>query len=306
MTAIQTTGLTKRYGSVTALHHLDLTVETGEVFGFLGPNGAGKTTTIDLLLDFIRPTDGRATVLGYDAQTETDAVRDRIGILPEGMDLWERSSGIRHVEFALDATGGSADPDHLIDRVGLDRDDARRTVGDYSKGMKQRLGMAMALAGDPELLVLDEPSSGLDPHGIRQMRDIVREEAETGTTVFFSSHQLEQVAAVCTKVGILDAGELVAIDTIEGLRESAGVGHELVFDLAEPYDGPLESVDGVIDVRHDNERVYVGYADPSAKAKIVHHLVEHGATVRNFELEEASLEDLFQVYTNGETGGASA
>ena len=120
MTAIETTGLTKRYGEETALEGLDLTVEAGEVFGFLGPNGAGKTTTIDLLLDFIRPTEGTATVLGFDTQDETDAVRDRVGILPDGFDLWERSSGYRHLEFALESKGGTESPEALLERVGLD------------------------------------------------------------------------------------------------------------------------------------------------------------------------------------------
>lgn len=300
MTAIRTIDLSKRFGSVTAVDGLELTVEEGEVFGFLGPNGAGKTTTIDLLLDFIRPSEGRAEVLGYDVQADTDEVRSRIGILPEGFDLWERSTGRRHLEFALEATAGTADIDHLLDRVGLDRDDATRRVGDYSKGMKQRLAMAMALAGDPDILILDEPSSGLDPHGIRLMREIVRDAADDGTTVFFSSHQLEQVAAVCNRVGILDEGRLVATDTIEGLREAAGVGHDLVLDVDEPHVDGLADIDGVVDVSVEAGRLRVGYATPAAKATVIHRIIEAGVEVRDFEIDEASLEDLFEVYTNGQ------
>lgn len=301
MTAIETNGLTKRYESVTAVDGLNLTVDKGEVFGFLGPNGAGKTTTIDLLLDFIRPTEGQASVLGFDVQTETDRVRERIGILPEGFDLWERSTGIRHLEFAIDSTGASVSPDALLNRVGLNRDDGRRKVGNYSKGMKQRLAMAMALAGQPEILILDEPSSGLDPHGIRLMREIVREEAASGTSVFFSSHQLEQVAAVCTRVGILDEGKLVATDTIDGLRDAAGVGNTLVLELAESFEGDLSHIDGVTEVTSTNGLLRVGFASPSAKAKIVHTVVDAGVEVRDVDIDEARLEDLFDVYTNGAT-----
>jgi ABC-2 type transport system ATP-binding protein len=301
MTAIETHGLTKRFGDVVAVDGIDLTVGEGEVFGFLGPNGAGKTTTIDLLLDFIRPTSGTATVLGYDANEEAGAVRERIGILPDGFDLWDRSTGYRHLEFALESTGGDEDPDQLLDRVGLDRSAAERKVGDYSKGMTQRLAMAMALAGDPDLLVLDEPSSGLDPHGIRAMQDIVREEAAQGTTVFFSSHILGQVSAVCDRVGILDDGELVTVDTIDGLREESGVGSRLVLDVDRAPDVDLTRIDGVTDVAIDDGEVTVTYADESAKARVCHRLVDAGVAVRDFRTAEATLEELFTAFTATET-----
>ncbi|WP_436346710.1 ATP-binding cassette domain-containing protein [Natronorubrum sp. FCH18a] len=303
MTAIETTRLTKRYGEETALEALELTIEEGEVFGFLGPNGAGKTTTIDLLLDFIRPTEGSATVLGYDTHEETDAVRDRVGILPDGFDLWERSSGYRHLEFALDSKGGSESPEALLERVGLDLADAERPVGDYSKGMAQRLAMAMALVGDPDLLILDEPSSGLDPHGIRTFQEIIREEAADGTTVFFSSHILGQVSAVCDRVGILDDGELVTVDTIAGLRERSGVGSSLVVDVAgepTPEQVPLTDIDGVTEVTADDGRLRVTYADPAAKAHAIHRLVESGTPIVDFEVAEATLEDLFSAFTGAD------
>ncbi|MCU4926547.1 ABC transporter ATP-binding protein [Halobacteria archaeon AArc-dxtr1] len=298
MTAIETASLTKRYGDETALDGLDLAVEEGEVFGFLGPNGAGKTTTIDLLLDFIRPTEGSASVLGYDAQAETDAVRDRVGILPDGFDLWERSSGYRHLEFALESKDGTESPEALLDRVGLDERDAERPVGDYSKGMRQRLAMAMALVGDPDVLVLDEPSSGLDPHGIQTFQEIIREEAAGGTTVFFSSHILGQVAAVCDRVAILDGGELVTVDTIAGLRERSGVGSSLVVDVAGEPAPDLASIEGVTEVTaEDDGRLRITYADPAAKGLAIHRLVDSGATVLDFEIEEATLEDLFSAFT---------
>jgi len=305
MNAIETDGLTKTYGEVTALSGLDLAVEEGEVFGFLGPNGAGKTTMIDLLLDFIRPTAGSATVLGFDAQAEAGAVRERVGILPDGFDLWGRSSGYDHLEFALDSTGGAEDPDALLDRIGLDRNDAERPVGDYSKGMKQRLGMAMALVGDPDLLILDEPSTGLDPNGIRTMQDIVQEASARGTTVFFSSHVLGQVSAVCDRVGILEDGELVTVDTIEGLRETAGIGSRLHLEVDGPPSADLTALSGVTDVTVEGGGVAVTYADPAAKARVVHRVVESGTTVHDFETEEATLEDLFAAYTETEVASVA-
>jgi ABC-2 type transport system ATP-binding protein len=306
MAAIETSGLTKEYGDETALSDLDLTVAEGEVFGFLGPNGAGKTTTIDLLLDFIRPTEGTASVLGYDVQADPDAVRDRVGVLPDGFDLWERSSGYRHLDFALESVGGDEEPDHLLDRVGLDPEDAERPVGDYSKGMAQRLAMAMALAGDPDLLILDEPSSGLDPHGIRRMQNLVREAAADGTTVFFSSHILGQVAAVCDRVGILDDGELVTVDTLDGLRETAGVTSKLVVDLDGRPDAEVAALDGVTDADFADGQLQVAYADPTAKAAVVHRLVESGATVLDFETEEATLDDLFSAFTGTDSAEAGS
>ncbi|MFC4246223.1 ATP-binding cassette domain-containing protein [Natribaculum luteum] len=300
MTAIETHDLTKRYGDVVALDGIDLSIREGEVFGFLGPNGAGKTTTIDLLLDFIRPTAGSATVLGYDAQVEADAVRERVGVLPDGFDLWERSSGYRHLEFAIESKGGDEDPDGLLERVGLEQEDARRHVGDYSKGMKQRLAMAMTLVGDPDLLILDEPSTGLDPHGIRTMQELVRERAADGTTVFFSSHILSQVSAVCDRVGILDEGELVTVDTIEGLRETAGAGSRLVVRVADEPTVDLEGIEGVTDVAFGDGSVTATYVEPAAKATVVHRLVENGVDVLDFEIREPTLEDLFEAYTNGD------
>ncbi|MFC6769580.1 ABC transporter ATP-binding protein, partial [Natrinema soli] len=234
MTAIETTGLTKEYGDLTAVDDLDLTVDDGEVFGFLGPNGAGKSTTINMLLDFARPTAGSATVLGYDAQTEADEISPRVGVLPEGFDIYPRLSGRRHIEFASKTKAAGDDPDEILERVGLSAEDAGRPAGDYSKGMRQRLATGMALVGDPDLLIMDEPSSGLDPHGIREMQELVRSEAERGTTVFFSSHILGQVAAVCDRIGVLNEGELVAVDTIEGLRDEIGGGATMTLALSGP------------------------------------------------------------------------
>ncbi len=301
MTVIETDGLTKRYGSgddsVVALSDLDLAVEAGEVFGFLGPNGAGKSTTIDLLLDYVRPTMGSATVLGLDAHADSETLRERVGVLPEGFGLYDRLAGRRHLEFAIDWTDASDDPDALLDRVGLNGSDATRPVGDYSKGMRQRLAMAMALVGDPDLLVLDEPSSGLDPHGIRRMRELVREEAARGATVFFSSHVLGQVEAVCDRVGILSDGELVAVDTVEGLREAVGTGSELRLRVTGRVEVDVTTIDGVETAIQSDGVLRVACSDPRAKARVVARLADAGVEILDVDSEGASLEDVFTAYT---------
>jgi ABC-2 type transport system ATP-binding protein len=313
MDAIRTSGLTKRYGGglrggqqVTAVDDVDLVVEAGEVYGFLGPNGAGKSTTIDMLLDYARPTEGTVEVLGHDVHADPEAVRERTGVLPEGYGLYDRLSGRRHLEFAIDWQDADDDVGALLDRVGLDQDDATRPVGDYSKGMQQRLALAMALVGEPDLLVLDEPSSGLDPNGIRLMRDVVREEADRGATVFFSSHVLGQVEAVCDRVGILDDGELVAVDTVEGLREAAGAGATLELTLEDaPTSGEgaaalAAGVEGVEGIETRRSQLRVACSQPRAKAAVVARVVQHGHEVVDVGAEEASLEDVFAAYTNGD------
>ena len=300
MTAIELDGVTKRFEDVTAVSNLSLTVEEGEVFGFLGPNGAGKSTTINVLLDFVRPTAGTVRVLGHDAREESVAVRERTGVLPEGFDVYDRLTGRAHVEFAIDSKEVDADPDAVLERVGL-ADAADRKAGGYSKGMRQRLALAMALVGDPDLLVLDEPSSGLDPAGAKEMREIVLSEAERGTTVFFSSHILEQVEAVCDRVGILRAGELVAVDSIEGLREATDADATLRVAVGDRVDdeviAEIRSLAGVQSVDRDDDGALRVACDSDAKTTVVTELEEHGITVTDFTTEEASLEDLFLAYT---------
>ncbi|MFB6304780.1 MAG: ATP-binding cassette domain-containing protein [Haloferacaceae archaeon] len=300
MAAIELRGVTKEFGDVTAVDDLDLTVPEGEVFGFLGPNGAGKSTTINLLLDFVRPTAGSVTVLGHDAQEASVAVRQRTGVLPEGFDVYDRLTGRRHVAFAMDSKDVDGDPDAVLERVGLG-DAADRKAGGYSKGMRQRLALGMALVGQPELLVLDEPSSGLDPGGAREMREIVRQEADRGATVFFSSHVLGQVEAVCDRVGIMRDGRMIAQDSIEGLRDAAGHGERLVVTLGGGGDVSLDDVralDGVSDATLEDGVVTVA-CDPDQKSAVIGAIEAAGGVVDDFTTEAASLEDVFLAYTEG-------
>jgi len=304
MAAIELDGVTKRYGDVRALHDVDLTVDDGEIFGFLGPNGAGKSTTIDVLLDFVRPTTGAVTVLGHDAQAESRAVRRRTGVLPDGFSVYDRLSGRKHLRLAIDSKGADDDVDDLLARVGLDGA-GDRPAGDYSKGMAQRLVLAMALVGDPDLLILDEPSTGLDPNGARRMRELIRAERDRGATVFFSSHLLDQVEAVCDRVGILRGGELVAVDTIAGLREAVGGGDRLTVTVDRATDeavAAVEAVEGVVGVTVDAERAdgarLAVDCDDGAKTAVLSALEDAGVAVRDFATTEASLEELFATYTS--------
>lgn len=299
MAAIQTNGLTKRYGeSILAVDDLDLTVEEGEIFGFLGPNGAGKSTTINMLLDFVRPTDGTATVLGYDAQDETGAIRERIGVLPEGATLYERLTAREHIEWVADTKDAAVDVDEILERVGI-LEDADRAAGGFSKGMAQRLGLGMALVGDPDLLLLDEPSSGLDPTGIQDMRELLRDEADSGTTVFFSSHILSEVEAVCDRVGIMNEGRLVALDSIENLQDEATGAVTIDVELATPVDPAVLDVGSISGVQRtdiDGDTVTTVCDDATVKVDVVRHLDDR-ATVTDILSTDTSLEELFNQYT---------
>ncbi len=304
MAAINATGISKRYGTVTALDRVDLTVNAGETFGFLGPNGAGKSTFINILLDFITPSAGSVSIFDHDCQTAGVAARRRIGVLPEGYATYERLTGRQHVEHAIRAKGADDDPIALLDRVGIS-DAADRTASEYSTGMTQRLILAMALVGQPELLILDEPTTGLDPNGAARMREILQAENERGATIFFSSHILEQVEAVCDRVGILQDGELIAVDTIDGLRDSLGGGTKLVITPSELQNGTIEAIQTVDGVETatatDNGRVKVTCSD-NTKMDVLVKLRDAGVDVVNFRTEEASLEDMFVEYTGGVHG----
>jgi ABC-2 type transport system ATP-binding protein len=299
MPAIETQGLTKEFGEdVVAVEDLDLTIESGEIFGFLGPNGAGKSTTINVLLDFIRPTAGSAEVFGLDAQREPAAIRERIGVLPEGYGFDDYLTGREYMEWAIETKDADDDPEALLDLVGI-LGEADRTAAGYSKGMQQRLAFGMALADDPDLLILDEPSTGMDPNGIQHMRSVIRGRAEDGTTVFFSSHILSEVEAVCDRVGVMNEGRLVAMDTIEGLRENATGESTIELECAAPPspDG-VADIDGVADVTVAGTTLTASCTDPAAKVDVVRH-VDGRAEVVDILAENTSLESLFNQYTEG-------
>jgi ABC-2 type transport system ATP-binding protein len=220
---LSTRGLSKTYGSRPAVVDLDLDVHHGEVFGFLGPNGAGKTTTIRMLLGLVRPTAGSIELLGRDLGRHRAEVLPRVGALVETPALYSFLSGRDNLVAFAHLLGGvpSARLDEVLDLVGL-AGRARDRVGTYSMGMRQRLGVAIALLHDPDLLVLDEPANGLDPAGIVEMRDLLRGLAESGRTVFISSHVLAEVQHTCDRVAIVDRGRLVRLAPVAELLSDGG------------------------------------------------------------------------------------
>jgi ABC-2 type transport system ATP-binding protein len=208
MTAIAFAGVSKRRGSVLALDALDLAIEDGEVYALVGPNGSGKTTALNVLLGLVRPTEGQATVHGYDVWTEAPAARRHLGVVPEGTPVYERLSGRRHVDFGATSRGVDVDPEAVLDRVGL-ADVADRRAGTYSRGMTQRLVLALALVGEPDVLLLDEPFYGLDPDASATLRRVLRTERDRGATVVFASHLFDEVGRLADRVGMLSGGQLV-------------------------------------------------------------------------------------------------
>ncbi len=229
MGAIETTGLTKHYPAtdwrgravgapVRALEDCTLEVREGEIFGFLGPNGAGKSTLIRLLLGFIHPTAGQATVLGLDIGRDSVAIRAQVGYLPGGIALYDGMTGERHLDYLAELSGRPpARRAELCDRLELTARTLRRPIREYSRGMRQKVGIVQALQHEPELAVLDEPSEGLDPLMQRAFYDILDDIRRAGRTVFFSSHVLSEVERVCDRVAIVRAGRLVALEDIGSL-----------------------------------------------------------------------------------------
>jgi ABC-2 type transport system ATP-binding protein len=297
VTALAVRGLRKRYDEIDAVDGLDLTVGRGELYGFLGPNGAGKTTTIRMALGLILPTAGEVEVLGERVGPGSPPPLERVGALVEEPAFWRFLSGRRNLEYMARAGGSGPDTrarlgrvDDVLARVGL-TDAADKRVKAYSQGMRQRLGIALALLGEPELLVLDEPTNGLDPSGMREVRELLRGLADGGTTVFVSSHLLAEVEAVCDRVGVMARGRLVAEGPPSTLRGTAGRHRVEVDDPARALEVvrsiagvSAEAAPGGVLVRLGDE---VGAADVNAA------LVAAGIRVSALVPERDSLEDAF-------------
>ena len=286
---LETQGLTKRYGGVVAVHDLTMRVRRGEVYGFLGPNGAGKTTTLRMLLGLVRPTAGRATVLG--ARPGSPSALGRTGALVEAPGLYPSLSGRDNLRvLALHAGAPPARVPLVLEQVGL-ADRAGDRFGTYSQGMKQRLGVAAALLKDPELLVLDEPTTGLDPAGMAEMRDFIRGLGREGRTVLLSSHLMAEVEQVCDRVGVLSKGTLVREGTVDELR---GGDHSLLV-RAEPLQRAARLLEALPEVEGvaATDGVLRVTAGPQAAPAINRALVHAGVAVSELRQERASLEEVF-------------
>ncbi len=297
---IMVRGLGKRYptGSrlsrggdgVRALEALDLDVHQGEIFGFLGPNGAGKSTTIRILLGFLHPTSGTARILGRDVATEGLAIRARVGYLPGGIALYDSMTGSSLLEYL--ARLYDRPPvlrAELIERLELSVADLRRPVRDYSRGMRQKIGIIQAFQHDPELAILDEPTEGLDPLMQRAFLTLLEERRRAGRTIFFSSHLLSEVEEVCDRVAIIRSGRLVALSGIEALVARRRRHVEVRADGALP---DLASVPGITDVR-----VRDGVLRCELEGDVAPFLAAlQGCRVRDLTIEPARLEEVFLEY----------
>jgi ABC-type multidrug transport system ATPase subunit len=288
---IVTTGLTKRFGQVLAVDHVDLEVREGDRYGFLGPNGSGKTTVVRMLLGLVYASSGTIEVLGAPVPQRASAVLPQIGALIESPSAYGHLSGRANL-MLVDASGPRVRGGRrnrrrrvadALDRVGLGAVDSR-AVRKYSLGMRQRLGLAAALLRSPRLLVLDEPTNGLDPQGIREIRDLLGELNAAGTTIFLSSHQLSEVEQLCTRVGVVDRGRLVLQDELAVLSGPTGRVR-----VRTPDAGQAATVlDGRV-VHRDGDRLVIAEADV---ALVNEQLVTAGLRVNEIGPERRSLEDL--------------
>jgi len=275
-----------------ALNKLTLDVQEGEIFGFLGPNGAGKTTTIHLLLNFARPTGGSASLFGRPV-TET-AVHGRLGYMPESVNLHDYYRGRKLLNFYAGLVGipresCSAQVTELLNLVKLE-DAADKSVAKYSKGMAQRLGLAQAMLGDPDLLILDEPTASLDPVGRKEFRDILVELKRRGKTIFISSHILSEVESVCDRVVILQKGELKRMGTLQEL--SAGkVTLFRVRSLPAPVIEALAAIGAELTLAHDAATIRC--KDEPLQGAVSETLRQHGVEIVEMEVEKQSLEEIF-------------
>lgn len=289
---IQTTDLSRSYGDVAAVVDLNLTIQRGEVFGFLGPNGAGKTTTIRTLLDFIRPTAGSATIFGLDSVADGPAVRARTGYLPAELTLLNNWTGVQYIQWLSEAYDTDSLPEAQRLAALLEFDLGRSLKG-MSSGMKRKMGIIAAMAHKPDLLILDEPSSGLDPLMQQVFQDLIREVRAEGRTVFLSSHNLPEVEHICDRVGIIRGGRLQAVETVANLTRVAFRWVTFSFEGPVPRD-KFAAISGVTDVSaadSDLRMKVSGHADMRA---IIRQAADSGAV--NVDIAHPTLEEIFLAY----------
>jgi ABC-2 type transport system ATP-binding protein len=301
--AVETTGLTKRFGSQTVVDAVDLAVPTGAVYGFLGPNGSGKTTTLRMLLGLAGADAGEATVLGYSVPSKLADALPLVGALVEGPAFYPYLSGTLNLA-RLDAADPTTDPGtraqrvaDALHRVGLSAA-AGKKAKNYSLGMKQRLGIASALLRPRELLVLDEPTNGLDPQGTREVRALVRSLADDGATVLVSSHLLAEVGQICSHVGVMSRGRLVAQGTLADFRADAGVSVRVRTPDTTLAAETLTGLGlGEVAVHQADVPTVTADLDAQRPEDVVATLVAGGVRVQEFVQESQSLEDRFVAIT---------
>ena len=303
---IETKALTKRYGEITAVDDLELRIEKGEVFGLLGPNGAGKTTTTLMLLGLTEPTSGWALIDGHDCTREPIAVKQIVGYLPDSVGFYPNLTGRENLRFTgrlngLDDETLEARIDSLLQRVGMTHA-ADRKAGTYSRGMKQRLGIADVLMKDPKIIIMDEPTLGIDPEGMRELMALIRELSERdGRTILISSHQLYQVQQVCDRVGIFVQGRLVACGDIAQLgRQLENEGLYTLNLRMEPMDKAaqtaLEALEGVQSVTRTTEGSLQVESDRDIRRAVTRLAAERDWIIQQLHQRGGDLDEIYRRY----------
>jgi ABC-2 type transport system ATP-binding protein len=298
---IETAGLTKRYGSLTAVDKLDLKVEQDAIHGFLGPNGAGKTTTIKILVGLLRPDSGKVTVLGRDLGWDKPDVRLRVGYMPELPKLPKHLKGTELLDIYGRMCGMTREErkkqiPRLLDMVGL-RERESDLVGKYSKGMQQRLGLAQALLNEPELVILDEPSIGLDPVGMVEVREMMKEISKEGVSVFLSSHLLHEVQQICTHVTIINKGVVLASGTLKEISAKVSGPATIETEVDKISEGVIQKVSElpfVTEVSADGKKLLVELSTrDDVRSQVSQAISAGGGIVVSMNLKGQSLEEVF-------------
>jgi ABC-2 type transport system ATP-binding protein len=307
--AVQTFGLTRTYGAMTALSNLDLTVNKGDLFGFIGSNGAGKTTTLRILATFLAPSAGAAKVLGHDVVRDADAVRHVIGYMPDFFGVYKDMEVTEYLDFfgacyRIPSAQREKTVNDVLELVGLSEKKGS-LIGALSRGMQQRLGLARVLIHDPQLLLLDEPASGLDPRARIEMMEILRELRRMGKTIIISSHILSELETICNRVCIIEKGKLIYAGPVQGVRDQMSSGLVVWVRVGSDTEQAADllrtrpEVTEVITIDHKLKITLAGHdADHSVIAET---LVRGGAKLLELREDEIGLEEVFLRVTRGET-----
>ena len=310
---LQTKNLTKKYGNFTAVDNLNLTVHAGEIFGLLGPNGAGKTTTILMLLGLTEPTAGEVRVLGLDPARNPLQVKAQVGYLPDQVGFYDKLSARENLIYTAKLNGlPRAEAYRRIDdalaRMGL-ADVADKAVRKFSRGMRQRLGVAEVLIKQPKLIIMDEPTMGLDPEGAREFLDIIRQLKGEGITILLSSHLLFQVQSVCDRVGLFNAGKMVLEGSVPSLaRQVLGGAYRINVEVENPDHlvSLLKTLPGVVNLKRENGRIIQLETKDDLRANVAQAVIENGGKLLSLSAEVPSLYDIYARYFETEVAYGTA
>src|SRR5690606_12131830 len=302
-------GLTKKYGEKVAVDHLNLSITKAEIFGLLGPNGAGKSPTILMLLGLSEPTDGSVTVCGYNSTKEPIEVKRKVGYLPDQVGFYENRTGLENLLITATLNGqsraaGKEKALQLLEQVGLTYA-ANQKTGTYSRGMKQRLGLADVLIKDPEVIILDEPTLGIDPKGVKELLQLIRNlSKENGLTVMLSSHHLHQVQQICDRVGLFVNGQLLAKGTVESLAKQlfGEEGQQIKVSatpITEDIIERIQALPGVEKLALDKEEITLLSKEDSTLQQIIDVIISSGSNLTALSQEKVGLDEIYQRYFEG-------